>query len=174
MATAPSNGATPRNDFKESQKLVADGLRQLCEFAAPHNISVIIENHGGFTSHGQWLAGVMEMTGHPGAGTLPDFGNFRIARAEGDDKDVSYDAYKGVKELMPYAKGVSVKTTAWDGKGKQSPLNYEKMMKIVLNAGYRGYCGIEHGEQGREWESILEVKDTLIRVREKLSRRYAG
>ena len=160
------------NAFHESQKLVADGLRKLCEFAAPHNIGVIIENHGGFTSHGEWLAGVIKMTDHPGAGTLPDFGNFRIARPQAGGESVSYDAYRGVKELMPFAKGVSVKTTAWDNKGNQSPLNYEKMMKIVLDAGYRGYCGIEHGEEGREWDSILEVKAELERVREKLGKKY--
>ncbi|MEX2512100.1 MAG: sugar phosphate isomerase/epimerase family protein [Cyclobacteriaceae bacterium] len=151
-----------KEDFEETMNLVADGLGQLCEFAAKMDINVIIENHGGYSSNAAWLVGVMEKTGHPGAGTLPDFGNFQISPNKGGDQPISYDSYQGVKELMPFAKGVSVKPTVWDGKGNQSPLDYEKMMRIVLDAGYHSYCGIEHGESGREWESIVEVRDQLI------------
>lgn len=157
--------------FEESQKLVADGWRRLCEFANAYDIDVMIENHGGFTSNGKWLLETIKKTGHHRAGTLPDFGNFRIARGEGK-ASVSYDAYQGVEELMPFAKGVSVKTTAWDNAGNQSPLDYSKMMKIVLDAGYRGYCGIEHGEAGREWEAVVEVRDKLIQTREALASGY--
>ncbi|MFO7823212.1 MAG: sugar phosphate isomerase/epimerase family protein [Cyclobacterium sp.] len=148
-----------RKAFSESQKLVADGLRQLCEFADTMDIGVTIENHGGFSSNGKWLSGVMKAADHPRAGTLPDFGNFQISPNDGDP--ISYDSYQGVKELMPYAQGVSVKTTVWDGKGNQYPLDYEKMMRIVLKAGYRSWCGIEYGEAGREWESIVEVREQL-------------
>ena len=157
--------------FSESQKLVADGLRKLCEYADPLGINVLIENHGGFSSNGKWLTGVMDLADHPRAGTLPDFGNFRI-QGFGQGKTTSYDAYQGVTELMPYAKGVSVKITAWDHHGNQSDLEYEKMMRIVLDAGYRGYCGIEHGEKDREWESIGEVKNKLVQVREQLAGDY--
>lgn len=150
--------------FKESQKLVADGWRRLCEFAKDYGINIIIENHGGFTSHGEWLAGTIELTDHPLAGSLPDFGNFRI---QGDPM-TTYDAYKGVQELMPYAKGVSVKIKVWDDEGQQQDLDYKRMMQIVLDAGYHGYCGIEHAERGREWEAIVEVRDKLIAVEKEL------
>ncbi|SEJ03500.1 Tat (twin-arginine translocation) pathway signal sequence [Cyclobacterium xiamenense] len=152
--------SSDRQAFKESMKLVADGLHQLCEFADTMDIGVTIENHGGFSSNGKWLSGVMKAADHPRAGTLPDFGNFQISRNVGA-QPISYDSYKGVKELMPYAQGVSVKTTVWDNKGNQYPLDYEKMMRIVLKAGYRSYCGIEYGEPGREWESIVEVREQL-------------
>lgn len=161
-----------KKDFKESQKLVADGLRRVCEYADEFDINVMIENHGGFSSNGKWLAGVMKLADHPRAGTLPDFGNFRLNGWGSKKPAESYDAYRGVEELMPYAKGVSVKITAWDDDGNQSDLDYERMMKIVLDAGYRGYCGIEHGEQGREWESIVEVRDKLIATRDALKGMY--
>ncbi len=154
--------------FGESQKLVAEGLHLLCDYGKSADIHVIIENHGGFTSNGKWLAGLMKMVDHPYAGTLPDFGNFRISGGE-NAPTVSYDAYRGVQELMPYAKGVSVKTTVWDDAGNRHPLDYNRMLKIVVDAGYHGYCGIEHGETGREWESILEVRDALLKAREALA-----
>jgi len=162
-------GSKPDN-FEESMKLVADGLRMLCEYADPFDINVMIENHGGNSSNAKWLVGVMKKAGHKRAGTLPDFGNFQIHK---DKKSItSYDSYQGVSELMPLAKGVSVKPTVWDDKGNQSDLDYDRMMKIVLDAGYRGYCGIEHGEEGREWEAIVEVKDKLIATRDKLDSEY--
>ncbi len=161
---------TGPGDFDEEMKLVSDGLYRLCEYADPYDINVMIENHGGNSSNGKWLSGLMEMTDHPRAGTLPDFGNFRISDIDG--KITSYDSYQGVKELMPYAKGVSVKITTWDDKGNRGDLDYERMMKIVLDAGYRGYCGIEHVAEGREWEEITEVKLRLEETREKLMKEY--
>ncbi len=148
--------------YDEQMKLVADGLHQLCEFGEEHGLHIIIENHGGFSSNGKWLAGTIEMADHPRAGTLPDFGNFRI------DAETTYDSYRGVEELMPYATGVSVKTTVFDDEGNSSPLDYERMMRIVLAAGYSGYCGIEHSPAGREVEGILEVKAALEAVHETL------
>lgn len=148
--------------YEEQMKLVADGMHQLCEFGDEHGLHVIIENHGGFSSNGKWLADTIKMADHPRAGTLPDFGNFRI------NSDETYDSYRGVKELMPFATGVSVKTTVLDDHGNASPLDYERMMKIVLDAGYNGYAGIEHGPEGREIEGILEVKAALEATREAL------
>ncbi|MEM7512069.1 MAG: sugar phosphate isomerase/epimerase, partial [Bacteroidota bacterium] len=142
-------------------------------YADTAGINVIIENHGGHSSYAPWLMGVMRMADHHRVGTLPDFGNFRIQRSEEGDKAVSYDSYRGTAELMPLAKGVSVKPTVWDDKGNSMDLDYEKMMRIVLEAGYRGYCGIEHGEEGRIWESIGEVRNKLLATRNWLSREYS-
>ena len=147
---------------EEQMKLVADGLHQLCEFGEEHDQHVIIENHGGYSSDGKWLRDTIVMADHPRAGTLPDFGNFRI------DNESTYDSYRGVEELMPYATGVSVKPVVWDDEGQSSPLDYQRMMRIVLDAGYSGYCGIEHGPKDRELEGIVEVRDALIAAREAL------
>lgn len=154
--------------YDEQLRLVADGLRQLAEYGDRYDINVIIENHGGYSSNGQWLAAVIEQADHPRAGTLPDFGNFRI------DDTSDYNAYQGVEELMPYAKGVSVKVRSRDGQGNQIDVDMMRMMKIVLDAGWRGYCGIEHtGPEGHEFESVIAVRKELERVRESLRDAYA-
>ena len=152
-----------KGSYDEQMKLVADGLHQLCEFGDEHGLHVIIENHGGYSSNGKWLASTIEMADHPRAGTLPDFGNFRV------DRETTYDSYRGVEELMPYATGVSVKPNVYDDDGNSSPLDYERMMRIVLAAGYRGYCGIEHGPEDREIEGILELKAALEAAHETLA-----
>lgn len=164
-------GSRP-DDYFESQKLVADGLYQLCEFADDFGINVIIENHGGNSSHAPWLMGVMRLANHSRVGTLPDFGNFRIHHEKDTNESISYDSYRGTAELMPLAKGVSVKPRVWDDFGNESDLDYDKMMRIVLDAGYSGYCGIEHGEEGREWESIVEIKEKLLVCRNWLKSEY--
>lgn len=151
---------------KDAMNIASSGLRQLCEFADDFDINVIIENHGGFSSDAKWLAEMIKETAHHRAGTLPDFGNFRI-HTEGE-RIYSYDSYRGVDELMPRAKGVSMKPTVWDDNGKEHPLDYERMMKIVVSHGFNGYVGIEHGEKDREWESIDEIRTNLDIIRRTL------
>jgi len=148
----------------EQQNLAADGLRRLAEFGAQHDMNVIVENHGGLSSNGSWLAGVMQTVDHPRCGTLPDFGNFRIG---GDEW---YDRYVGVTELMPFAKAVSAKSHDFDEAGNETGTDYGRMMRIVLDAGYRGYVGIEYeGSQLSESEGIHATKALLERVRTEIS-----
>jgi len=156
---AQSNG-----DYETQQKLAADGLRRLSEFAAGHEMNVIVENHGGLSSNGAWLAGTIRKVDLPNCGTLPDFGNFRVS------KDEEYDRYKGVAELMPLAKAVSAKSHDFDADGNETRTDYKKMMQIVLDAGYRGYVGIEYeGSKLPEADGILATKKLLERVRTELS-----
>ena len=157
---------------EEQQKLVADGLHKLSEFADTAGINVVIENHGGLSSNAKWLVQTIRMANHKRAGTLPDFGNFRVAgptRDKPDAKIESYDSYVGVAEMMPLARGVSVKPRVWDGSGKDSDIDLLKMMKIVVDAGYRGHCGIEHGPEGKELEGVKDLRVQLERVRDQLT-----
>jgi L-ribulose-5-phosphate 3-epimerase len=150
--------AASRGSREEQEKLAADGLRALCEFADPHGISVIVENHGGLSSDGSWLASVIKRTGHPRAGTLPDFGNFRISREE------EYDRYKGVAELMPFAKGVSAKSNEFDTDGNDTGTDYKRMLDIVIASDYRGHIGIEYeGRTLSEADGIKATKALLER-----------
>jgi sugar phosphate isomerase/epimerase len=156
----------------EQMKLVADGMRRLVEFADQHEINVVIENHGGYSSNATWLVQTIRMVDHPRAGTLPDFGNFRIAGPTRDNPDIeieSYDSYVGVAELMPFAKGVSVKPKVWDSHGNTSDIDLFRMMKIVVDAGYRGHAGIEHGPEGKELEAVRQLREQLEIVREELT-----
>ncbi len=157
---------------EEQMKLVADGMHRLCEFADQHAINVVIENHGGLSSNAKWLVETIRLADHPRAGTLPDFGNFRISGPSRNNPDapvVSYDSYVGVQEMMPLAKGVSVKPRVWDAHGNSSDIDLQRMMTIVVDAGWRGHCGIEHGPGGRELDGIRELRVQLEQVRDQLA-----
>ncbi len=153
--------AGSRGTFEEQQKLAADGLRMLCEYGDTKKINVIVENHGGLSSNGEWLSGVMKMVDHKRVGTLPDFGNFMINRDTGEE----YDRYKGVELLMPYAKGVSAKTNVFNAAGDEANMDYYRLMKIVDDAGYKGFVGIEfEGTELSERDGVIATKALLEKV----------
>jgi L-ribulose-5-phosphate 3-epimerase len=152
--------AQSQGTWDEQMDRAADGLTRLTQFAEPFGINVIVENHGGFSSNGQWLAGVMKKVGLPTCGTLPDFGNFHL----GGGKE--YDRYKGVFELMPFAKAVSAKAHDFDADGNETHTDYRRMMKIVVDAGYHDFVGIEYeGGKLDEFAGIRATKALLEKVR---------
>ena len=152
----------------EVQNAAVEGLSKLGEYGEKTGINIIVENHGGYSSDGQWLSTVMKKVGKKNVGTLPDFGNFCIRRGTGElyeGKCVEeYDRYKGVKEMLPFAKGVSAKSYDFDSKGNCVETDYKKMLKIVKDSGFRGYIGIEYeGSKLGEEEGIKKTKELLMR-----------
>ncbi|AMJ66061.1 sugar phosphate isomerase/epimerase family protein [Hymenobacter sp. PAMC 26628] len=153
----------------EVQKAAADGLARLAEYAQKAGINVIVENHGSYTSNGEWLLATIRQVGKPNVGILPDFGNFCIRRDTGDlykGKCIEeYDKYKAVREWMPVAKGVSAKTFDFDANDNCVETDYYKMFKIIKDSGFRGYVGIEYeGEVTSEEEGVRKTKALLEKV----------
>ena len=111
-----------------------------------------------------YIAGrVIKGVDHPRLGTLPDFGNFTYAAGK------DYDRYQGVAETMKFAKAVSAKSHDFDDEGNEIHTDYYKMMKIVTDAGYHGFVGIEYeGRDLDEYEGIKATKKLLLKVRKKM------
>ena len=142
---------------EEQAKLAADGLAQLSALAKPLDLGVIVENHGGFSSDGQWLSGVIKSVALPNCGTLPDFGNFKLANGE-------YDRYQGVNEMMPFAKGVSAKSHDFDASGQETHTDYNKMLDIVVNQHkYRGWIGVEYEGKVLSEEDGIKATTALLK-----------
>ncbi len=154
---------------EEVGSAAVDGLGRLSSFAKDYGINVIVENHGGYSSNGAWLAGVMQQINMDNCGTLPDFGNFCIKRS-GDECEEEYDRYQGVQELMPFAKSVSAKSHDFAEDGTEIHTDFLKMMQIVKDAGYQGYVGIEYeGSILSEDDGIRKTKQLLENVFSKLT-----
>ncbi|HLT87063.1 MAG TPA: sugar phosphate isomerase/epimerase family protein [Sphingobacterium sp.] len=140
---------------EEVAQRVVESLSTLADYGKKAKINIIVENHGGISSHGDWLAGVLNAVGKKNCGSLPDFGNF-----------YEYDRYQGVQDLMPYAKGVSAKSHDFDANGNETGIDYHRMMQIVKDAGFTGYVGIEYeGKNLPEVEGILATKKLLERFK---------
>lgn len=143
----------------EQAKRCADGLSKLVAVAKPFGLSVIVENHGGLSSDGAWLAGVIKSVGDSACGTLPDFGNWR------DGGGVLQDPVRNVALVMPFAKAVSAKSYDFDGDGNDTLLDYPRLMAEVHKAGYTGSVGIEYeGKKLSEHDGILATKRLLERL----------
>jgi sugar phosphate isomerase/epimerase len=137
-------------------------LRTLSQFAADYGINVIVENHGGYSSRASWLVNVIRNTGMVNCGVLPDFGNFIVNRRKGGER---YDLYLGMQELMPLAKGVSAKSHNFDEEGNEVDKDFYRLLKIVKDAGFRGYIGIEYeGSELSQDEGVMATKNLLIKA----------
>lgn len=161
--------AASEGSYEQQRGYAADGLRRLAEFAADYGLNVLVENHGGLSSNGKWLAAVIASVGLDNCGTLPDFGNFLITEEQ------EYDRYQGVAELMPFAKGVSAKSYEFDANGNELHTDFRRMLRMVLDAGYRGHVGVEW--EGRELDDVEGIRLTqalLERIRAELKHQYSA
>ena len=66
------------------------------------------------------------------------------------------------------------KSHDFDADGNETRTDYRRMMKIVLDAGYRGWVGVEYeGDRLGEPDGIRATKALLERVRRKLASEMA-
>ncbi len=152
---------------EEWHAAATDGLGRLAEYGKSQGINVIVENHGGLSSDSGKLVAVMQEIGADNVGTLPDFGNFCIARKGGDNWEGEcineYDRYKGTEEMMPYAKAVSAKSYDFNAAGEETKIDYAKMLEIVKDHKYNGFIGVEYeGDNLSEIEGIKATRDLLL------------
>ena len=144
-------------------------LKALASYATSKNINIIVENHGGLSSDAALLARVIKEVGMSNVGTLPDFGNFCLKREAGARWGApcieEYDRYKGIAELMPFAKGVSAKSYAFDANGNETTIDYYKIMQIVKDSGFDGFVGIEfEGDVDDPAEGIAATKALILKA----------
>lgn len=144
-----------KGDSDEVAKRAVESLHALAEYAAPEGIGIIVENHGGWSSDGEWLARVISEVNLPNCGTLPDFGNFLMSLFPLRQ----YDRYQGTTELMPFARGVSAKSYDFDASGEETRIDYRRMLTIVKDSGYRGFIGVEY--EGSRLSEEAGIRATL-------------
>ncbi|MBT5382452.1 MAG: sugar phosphate isomerase/epimerase [Phycisphaerae bacterium] len=150
----PSEG-TP----DEQRDLCAKGLGGLLAHADTLNLNVMIENHGGLSSNGAWLSSLIRTVDHPRLGSLPDFGNFIL---NWDTREM-YDRYKGIDELLPFAKALSAKSNDFDADGNEVHTDFARMFDLVRKHRYTGWVGVEYeGESLSEIDGIARTRDLLI------------
>ena len=150
----------------EVQKALVDGMGALAAYAAGEGIHVLIENHGLYSSDAAWVVEVIRQVDAPNLGTLPDFGNWCMGEEWGSTQDDActpvYDRYEGVRAFLPYAKGVSAKSYDFDQQGRETRIDYPRMLQLVKESGFDGYIGIEYeGNRLSESEGIQATMKLL-------------
>jgi len=127
-------------DWDQGMALAADSLCRLADIADPYGLHVIVENHGGLSSNGKWLAGVMQRADHPRVGTLPDFGNF----------PPTVDRYAALARIAPYAFFVHAKFHEFESSGDPVGMDVPRLLEIFADVRYTGPFGIEFEGPGDE------------------------
>ncbi len=138
--------------------VIAQACGALADYGAKQGIEIICENHGGPSSNPAAMVALMKAVHRPTFGTLPDFGNF----PQDGRGHYTIDVYDAIARMMPFAKGVSAKSYDFGDDGKETKLDFARILKIVTDAGYKGFVGIEY-EGGRlsEPEGIRATKRLL-------------
>ena len=141
---------------------IAEACSMLTEYGTSKNISIICENHGGPSSDPNSMVALMKQVNNPRFGTLPDFGNFPKTKTG----EYTIDVYDAIARMMPYARGVSAKSFDFSADGAETKLDYPRILKIVTDAGYKGYVGVEYeGTRMSEPEGIKATKKLLETLR---------
>jgi sugar phosphate isomerase/epimerase len=154
-------------DRDDAIKASIDSLSRLSDYSFDSGVNILVENHGGFSSDGNWMKSVFSQVTNRNCGTLPDFGNFCVEY--GTEKcEKEYDRYQGMADLLPYAKAVSAKSYGFDENGDETTIDYYRIMKMVKESGYTGFIGIEFEGSGSEMKGIELTRDLLIKVGKQL------
>jgi len=146
-----------KGNREEVKKQAIDGLHQLCDLLKPMKMNAIVENHGNWSSKGDWVKEVMESVKRDNCGTLPDFGNFK-----------GYDKYQGVKDMLPWAKAICAKVHQIKEDGEAAHTDFHRMLKIVKDGGFKGYIGIEFEGGKNSVAGVLGTKKLIEKTLEKL------
>ncbi len=143
---------------EEQRASAVAGMREMAAVGEAAKIRILAENHGGLSSNGEWMASVMSELDGQWCGTMVDFKNFHI------DAKTDYDFYKGISEMMPFAKGVSAKSHDFNEAGNETGIDYPRAMALVRGADYRGFIEVEYeGERLSELEGTRRTRDLLLR-----------
>ena len=127
-----TNCRGPKNAPKDQAlEWAADCYNRLLDYAAPADIGILIENHGGLSNDPDWMVSLFKKVDNPYFGSYPDW--------RGPSKE--FDHYEYLRKMLPYAGGMSYRNQPTE---KQTA----KLIKLCQNSGYRGWYGIESG--GRE------------------------
>lgn len=153
-------GPGPRPELKNA---LVDGLGMLSEMGAERRMNILVENHGLHTSDATFITDIIREVDNPCLGTLPDFGNWCLNRewgsTQGGTCTESYVPVEGVREFLPFAKGVSAKSYDFDEEGNETLLPYRSLLQAVKDAAFDGYIGIEYeGVRLSEPEGIRATK----------------
>ena len=141
----------------EVKKQAVDGLSQLCEILEPMKVNAIVENHGNWSSRGDWVKEVMSLVKRRNCGTLPDFGNFK-----------DYDKYQGVRDMLPWAKAICAKVHEINSDGEAAHTDFARMLKIVKQGGFKGFIGIEFEGAVDPVSGVLRTKQLIEKTLRKL------
>ncbi|HIE14977.1 TPA: sugar phosphate isomerase/epimerase [Candidatus Bathyarchaeota archaeon] len=103
------------------------------EYTTDRGVVIALENHGGITISADDVIKIIKGVDSPWFRLNLDTGNYKE------------DIYCEIEKSTPYAVHVHAKVSL-KRRGEVLKLNYERIRKILMNAGYNGWISIEYEE----------------------------
>jgi sugar phosphate isomerase/epimerase len=127
-------GGTVPKGLTEEQAVpwVVDCLSQAAEYSGSRGVILGLENHGGITTRADRILEIVEKVNSPWVGINLDTGNFEK------------DTYKQIEKCLPLAVNAQVKVEMRDDAGKRVQQDWDRVVRMIAAAGYRGYLALEY------------------------------
>jgi sugar phosphate isomerase/epimerase len=134
---------------------MADSLWRLAGIAKPYGISILVGNRTGLGCDGSWMASLIQRAADPDVGTHPHVDNFDLGGGR------TYDRYRGLEEMMPWAKALSVRPD-------EPRIDLDRIARIAGVVSYAGWVGVEY--DGPQKDERAGTKRAIELVRDAWSR----
>ena len=150
------DGAIPKgyeNNWEEPAQWMIACYKECAEFGAKYGVKVGIQNHGDMLQTAAQCKYILEKVNSKWVGLILDTGNFKTA-----------DPYKDIAEMVPYAINWQVKESVFEI-GNPIKTDYDKLMKIVVDGGYKGYLPVETLlVRGQPYDPFNQVPEMLKKM----------
>jgi L-ribulose-5-phosphate 3-epimerase len=151
-------GTVPKTSTEdEAAGWVVEVLKNAGTYAAKHGVVLGLENHGGITERADRILDILKRVDLPSVRVNLDMGNF------------NRDAYKQLEQIAPYAANVQVKVELRDESGKQVPADWERIIRMLKAAGFRGYLSLEYEAKAPATVEVPRLTRELNAVVKKVS-----
>ena len=144
-------GKVPQGDTEDAaiERCVA-GINECLKYDATKGVFLALENHGGITATPEQMMKIIsKVDSSPWFGVNFDSGNFQTE-----------DPYADLAKIAPYAVNAQVKAAIAPG-GKKEPTDFARIVRILKDAGYRGFVALEFEEAESPFEAIPKLLDQL-------------
>lgn len=144
-------GKVPDGDSEDAAiARCAEGINQSLEYAAQRGVFLALENHGGITSSPDQMFRIIErLQPSPWFGINFDSGNFQTE-----------DPYADLARIAPWAVNAQLKASILPN-GQKQPADLPRVVRILRDAGYRGFVALEYEESESPFETIPRLLDEL-------------
>ena len=145
-------GSVPQNDTEDAaiERCVA-GINECLQYAATKGIFLALENHGGITATPKQMFKIIDkINASPWFGVNFDSGNFQTE-----------DPYADMAMIAPYAVNAQIKASISPSGKEKQPADFQRIVKILKDAGYRGFVALEYEESESPFDGIPRILDQL-------------
>ena len=112
-------------------KQVISDLKKACEIGAKHGVMIALQNHNDFLISSEEILQVINGVNSNWLGLHLDIGSLPVG-----------DVYDEIQTLIKHALTWLIKEEVWEN-GEKVSVNYDRLMKIILESDYVGYLPLE-------------------------------